>query len=194
MQKAQIIKDTITPAEAAAMYGIDVGRNGMACCPFHPDHNPSMKLYDDHYHCFACNAHGDVINLASEILKLPFQETVKRLETDFGIQKGVGLTGALSSPNDDRDTERRCISVLKGYIRLLRRRKEMYAPKTQDTDPDPRFAAICSDLDYAEFLEDHLNQIDSATRKAVLAQIVREGYYAKMLETLKEAENEEEKE
>ena len=53
---------------------------------------------------------------------------------------------------------------------------------------------ICSDLDYAEFLEDHLNQIDSDARTAILAQIVREGYYAKMLETLKEAENEEEKE
>ena len=140
--KTQVIKEEITPAEAAISYGLEVGRNGMACCPFHPDHHPSMKLYDDHFHCFACGAHGDVIDLASGLLKLPFRETVERLETDFGIQKGVGLTGALSSPNDDRDTERRCISVLKGYIRLLRRRKEKYAPKTQETDPDPRFAAI----------------------------------------------------
>jgi hypothetical protein len=194
MMKAQLIKDTITPAEAAAMYGIDVGRNGMACCPFHPDHNPSMKLYDDHYYCFACNAHGDVIDLASGLLKLPFRETVERLETDFGIRKGVDLTDTLPEPASDLNSERKCISVLKGYIRLLSRRKEKYAPKTQDTDPDPRFAAICSDLDYAEFLEDHLNQIDSAARKSVLTQIVREGYYAKMLETLKEAENEEEKE
>jgi hypothetical protein len=38
-----------------------VGRNGMAVCPFHPDKNPSTKL-DKRYHCFACQADGDVID------------------------------------------------------------------------------------------------------------------------------------
>jgi DNA primase len=31
-------------------------------CPFHPDKNPSFAVYDDHYHCFACGAHGDAID------------------------------------------------------------------------------------------------------------------------------------
>jgi hypothetical protein len=32
---------------------------GKICCPFHDDHTPSLVVYDDHYHCFVCGAHGD---------------------------------------------------------------------------------------------------------------------------------------
>ncbi len=40
-------------------------RTGMACCPFHGDgqeRTPSLKVYDDHFHCYGCGAHGDVID------------------------------------------------------------------------------------------------------------------------------------
>jgi Toprim domain/CHC2 zinc finger len=31
-------------------------------CPFHEgDDTPSLQLYADHYHCFACDAHGDAV-------------------------------------------------------------------------------------------------------------------------------------
>ena len=40
--------------EAAELYGIAVGRGGMACCPFHNDHTPSMKLNEDYFYCFGC--------------------------------------------------------------------------------------------------------------------------------------------
>lgn len=45
--------------EMAAELGIGVTKNRMAICPFHPDKIPSMMLYyDNHYHCFGCQAHG----------------------------------------------------------------------------------------------------------------------------------------
>ena len=28
-------------------------------CPFHEDHRPSLVIYEAHYHCFVCGAHGD---------------------------------------------------------------------------------------------------------------------------------------
>ena len=34
---------TAADRELAAFYGIEVKRNGMACCPFHDDKNPIMK-------------------------------------------------------------------------------------------------------------------------------------------------------
>ena len=40
----EAVKQSITVREAAQMYGIEVNRSGMACCPFHDDKNPSMKL------------------------------------------------------------------------------------------------------------------------------------------------------
>lgn len=39
----EVVKQSVTAREAAELYGIAVGRGGMACCPFHDDRHPSMK-------------------------------------------------------------------------------------------------------------------------------------------------------
>jgi DNA polymerase len=36
-----------------------IGSDGKILCPFHDDSAPSLHIYPDHYHCFACDAHGD---------------------------------------------------------------------------------------------------------------------------------------
>jgi len=38
---------------------------GKATCVAHDDKNPSMHLYDNHVHCFACGFHGDVVDVWS---------------------------------------------------------------------------------------------------------------------------------
>ena len=40
----EVVKQSVTAREAAEHYGIAVGRGGMACCPFHDDRHPSMKV------------------------------------------------------------------------------------------------------------------------------------------------------
>ena len=52
--------------EAAERYG--TVRRGFMLCPFHEDRVPSLKLYDDHFHCFGCGAHGDVVDLTAGLL------------------------------------------------------------------------------------------------------------------------------
>ena len=47
----EVVKQSVAVREAAEMYGIAVGRGGMACCPFHDDRHPSMKV-DTRFHCF----------------------------------------------------------------------------------------------------------------------------------------------
>ena len=49
MNVFEAVKQSVTTRQAAEHYGIRVGRNGMACCPFHNDKTPSMKL-DRRYH------------------------------------------------------------------------------------------------------------------------------------------------
>ena len=44
MNVFEAVKQSVTTRQAAEHYGIRVGRNGMACCPFHNDKTPSMKL------------------------------------------------------------------------------------------------------------------------------------------------------
>jgi len=36
--------------------------DGKICCPFHDDSTPSLHVYDDHFHCYGCGAHGDAID------------------------------------------------------------------------------------------------------------------------------------
>ena len=44
MNVFEAVKQSVTTRQAAEHYGIHAGRNGMACCPFHHDKTPSMKL------------------------------------------------------------------------------------------------------------------------------------------------------
>lgn len=76
------IKRTITPIEAARRYGSV--KHGFMRCPFHADRTPSLKLYGDHFHCFGCGAHGDVIDLTTALLGCSESEAARRLEADFG--------------------------------------------------------------------------------------------------------------
>ncbi len=36
-------------------------------CPLHKDTDPSFRVYDDHYYCYGCNAHGDSADLGLRI-------------------------------------------------------------------------------------------------------------------------------
>ena len=73
MNVFEAVKQSVTTRQAAEHYGIHVGRNGMACCPFHNDKTPSMKL-DRRYHCFGCGADGDVIDFAAALYGLGKKE------------------------------------------------------------------------------------------------------------------------
>jgi DNA primase len=44
---------------------VEPGSGGKAHCvaPEHRDDNPSMHIYNDHVHCFACGFHGDVTDV-----------------------------------------------------------------------------------------------------------------------------------
>ena len=76
------IKRTISPIEVAQRYG--TVKHGFMRCPFHADRTPSLKLYGDHFHCFGCGAHGDVIDLTAGLLGCSKSEAARRLEADFG--------------------------------------------------------------------------------------------------------------
>ena len=66
-------------------YGLRVGHSGMCKCPFHNDRNPSMKV-DKRFHCFGCQADGDVINFASRLFSITPREAALRLAEDFDVQ------------------------------------------------------------------------------------------------------------
>ena len=56
----------------------------MACCPFHDDKNPSMKV-DQRFHCFGCGEDGDVIDFIAKLFDLSSKEAAEKLAQDFGL-------------------------------------------------------------------------------------------------------------
>ena len=81
----ETVKQSVTVREAAQMYGIEVNRNGMACCPFHDDKHPSMKLNEEYFYCFGCGATGDVIDFTARLYNLAPREAAEKLAQDFGL-------------------------------------------------------------------------------------------------------------
>lgn len=79
------VKSQVTTLQAAERYGIQVNRSGMACCPFHDDHHPSMKI-DERFYCFGCHATGDVIDFTAKLFDLSLYDATKKLANDFNIQ------------------------------------------------------------------------------------------------------------
>ena len=142
-------------------FGIRVGRNGMCVCPFHADKNPSMKV-DRRFHCFGCQADGDVIDFVSRLEAVSPKEAALILAQAFSIPYEDKEPPRHRKPRQEtpeqrfRRMERYCFRVLCDYRNLLRRWKRDYAPKTPDEDFHPLFVEALQKQDYVDYLLDVL--------------------------------------
>ena len=85
MNLFEIVKYGVSCREAAERYGVEVNHYGMALCPFHNDRHPSLYVADDHYHCFACGEHGDVIDFVGKLFQLSPYDAAQKLMADFHL-------------------------------------------------------------------------------------------------------------
>ena len=79
------VKRRVPVTKAAERYGLRPNRAGFVRCPFHGERTPSLKLWEDHWHCFGCQAHGSVIDLVGQLFGLAPLEAARRLDGDFGL-------------------------------------------------------------------------------------------------------------
>jgi len=142
------IKMAISVKEAAEHYGVKVSRNGMACCPFHNDRHPSLKLNEEYFFCFGCGATGDVIALVARLFNLSSYDAAKKLAADFGIveQKPSVLT-KLKRSKSQAELESRSFRVLGDYLQILQDWKAHCAPQSPEDAIDPRYAEACHMLE-----------------------------------------------
>ena len=85
MRIFEIVKENVNLREAAELYGIDVNGYGKALCSFHNDRHPSLYVADDHYYCFACGEHGDVIDFVGRLFHLSLYDAAQKLAADFHL-------------------------------------------------------------------------------------------------------------
>ena len=138
MNVFEAVKQNVTTRQAAELYGIRVGRNGMAVCPFHNDKNPSMKL-DRRFHCFGCQADGDAVDFVSRLFGLPSKEAAMKIADDFGIsydsRQKPSIRPKIREPTPEQkyqQEENHCYKVLSDYFHLLRKWEKQYAPQRTD--------------------------------------------------------------
>ena len=159
----EAVKDAVTARQAAEAYGIRVYRSGMACCPFHRDRKPSMKV-DRRFHCFGCGADGDVVNFTARLFGLGNKEAAEKLAADFGIsyekwkppdRKKQRQAEKQANRNVRfEEAQRKFYCILTDYYHMLWRWKEERAPKSPDEDWDEYFCEALRNTTGVEYLID----------------------------------------
>ena len=171
----EAVKQSVSTRDAAAFYGIEVKRNGMACCPFHDDKNPSMKV-DQRFHCFGCGADGDVIDFTAKLFDLSPKEAAEKLAQDFGLiydsqapprRRYVRQKTEAQKFREDRQ---QCYRVLSDYYYLLKKWEADNSPRTPEEEPHPRFVEAIQKKTYVEYLLDLFLYESEEEQKAWIAE------------------------
>lgn len=165
----QTIKDRLTMRDMLLRYGYEPNNKGFMCCPFHNEKTPSMKVYEKDYHCFGCGEHGDVITFVQKLFNLSFQEALKKIDVDFGLnlygdktfeklRKSHYQTKQLQAKRAREKAERERIkseywAVFDEWKRLDDNKRN-YAPKTPDEELHPLFVEALQKLAHQEYLLD----------------------------------------
>ena len=172
----EAVKQSITVREAAQMYRIEVNRSSMACCPFHDDKNPSMKLNEEYFYCFGCGATGDVIDFTARLYNLSPKEAAEKLAQDFGLaydsqapprRRYIRQKSEAQKFKEDRD---HAFRVLADYFHLLRKWETDYTPKTPEENLHPRFMEAIQKKDYVGYLLDFFLEDGPEEQKLWIAE------------------------
>ena len=172
----EMVKQFVTVREAAERYGIEVKRGGMACCPFHDDKNPSMKLNEEYFYCFGCGATGDVIDLTARLYNLSPKEAAEKLAQDFDLiydsqaPPRRNYVRQKTEARKFREDRQRCYRVLSDYYYLLKKWEADRSPRTPEEEPHPRFVEAIQKKTYVEYLLDLFLYESEEEQKAWIAE------------------------
>ena len=158
----QNVKYGVSCREAAERYGVEVNHCGMALCPFHNDRHPSLYVADDHYYCFACGEHGDVIDFVSKLFRLSLYDAAQKLAADFHLSPDKPPSAAA-----------------------------LHAKRIRTEAPDERFVEACHKLDEVEYYLDILASGNSHERAEVIQQQMADGELDRLRQRLEKIRKEE---
>lgn len=102
----QVVQEYVTLRQAGATY--------RGLCPFHSEKTPSFHVHRDKgfFHCFGCDAGGDVFKFLELQEKMGFQDAVRHLAQKFGLP----LPEPVEGPEARADAAER-EALLKGHER-----------------------------------------------------------------------------
>ena len=179
----ETVKSNVTTLQAAERYGLKVGHGGMCKCPFHNDKNPSMKV-DKRFHCFGCQADGDVINFTSRLFDLTPKAAALKLADDFGIHHDPQqIETAIRKPRMISEKEifdhkiSYCYQELVNYRNLLVQWQQQYAPMSPDEEWHPLFIYAVHTLETVEQELDTLLSGSDYEKREIVSDHLRKKKY-----------------
>lgn len=95
-----------------------INESGMALCPLHDDHNPSLHVtrnYIDLWYCHACGKGGTIIDLIMHRDNLSFTQAVMKLSKEFKIPVSKP---EIKQAERDREKKERIIKILERAVEL----------------------------------------------------------------------------
>ena len=144
------------------------------------DKNPSMKV-DRRFHCFGCQADGDVIDFTAHLYNLKPKEAAEKLARDFSIHyENMGhsppqrkqIKRQLTQEQRYLQAENRYFRALADYLHLLKQWKEECAPKQVEDVWHPLFMEALEKISETEYL---LDTLLSGTLEERVAVVVAHG-------------------
>ena len=172
----QAVKAAVPVPAAAERYGLQIRRCGMVRCPFHEDRTPSMKIYDDHFYCFGCQAHGDVTDLTARLLGLQNYEAACKLAQDFSVNVDAPVVVPVHSEIRRFENDLlKCQRVLSVYLRLLERWRDEYEPADPNSEPDDRYTEYCQMYSTIDYLTELLIVGDQEQRTRAVDLLLKDG-------------------
>lgn len=157
------IKSSLSMQEVARFYGLQINRAGMACCPFHDDKTPSLKVYDDHFYCFGCGATGDQTGFVAKLFGLRQIDAAKKISEDFELRLfdrefAAPIKMAVNPKYEMQKWLGEARQTVKDYLTTLYKWHRDYAPRNQDDEFHPLFVESLQKMDYIEYLQDILTR------------------------------------
>jgi len=169
------IRQLLPMQELAKFYGLQISRSGMACCPFHDDKTPSLKVYADHFYCFGCGESGDGAAFVAKLFSISQLEAARKISYDFGLrlfEQEIAIPVQMRA-NQDAEYFRwlnNAQSAVSQYLNKLYKWREMYKPTNSLAPFHPHFSESLQKTSYLEYLDEILGYGTDSEKREMFRQ------------------------
>lgn len=163
----QIIKDRLTMREVLERYGFSTKRR--IPCPLHNGKDDNFEIKGNNWWCYSHCGSGDTISFVQKLYSLSFQDTLRKIDTDFGLniygdhyfeelRCSHYQQQALQARRDreKREKQKAEDDYWKAFDewKRLDNNRGIYRPKSPDEELHPLFVESLQKLDYQKYVLD----------------------------------------
>lgn len=163
----QKIKDRLKMRDVLEYYGYTAKRR--IPCPLHNGKDNNFEVKEHSFMCYSQCGGGDVITFVQKLFNLSFQEALKKIDVDFGLNlygehtfeelrrshyKQRQIQAERERKKREKEQEENEYWAVFGEWKRLDDNRRKYAPKTPDEELHPLFVEALQKLAYQEYLLD----------------------------------------